>query len=130
MPELTAEQADELADATLRLKIAVGSFRNCFFNTLTPEQRDGLRSLTICLGDEVDHLTAVAIQLTLVDLRGTLTSLGEVTTGVNQAVAHLTNVGKVVTVATSLVDLGAAIASANPGAVLSAVQNAVTTIKS
>ena len=129
MPDLTAQQADELANQALSLKVAVGEFRNCFFDTLTPEQRDGLRTLAIELGDEVDHLTAVAIKWSLADLQGTIGNLRNITNGVNNAVARMSDVRKVITVATALVGLGAAVASASPGAVLSALKDTVTSIK-
>jgi cell division protein ZapA (FtsZ GTPase activity inhibitor) len=129
MPELTVEQSDELANQALSLKRAVGDFRNRFFDTLTPEQRDGLRTLAMELGNEVDHLTAVAIKLSLVDLQGALAHLREITSGVNNAVAHLSEVRKVITVATALVGLGAAIASVSPSAVLSALRDTVTSIQ-
>jgi cell division protein ZapA (FtsZ GTPase activity inhibitor) len=129
MPELTVEQADALADQALSLKKAVGEFRNRFFDTLTPDQRDGLRTLAAELGDQVDHLTAVAIQLSLVDLQATLAHLREIASGVNNAVAHLSEIRKVITVAAGLVDLGAAIASGNPGAVVQALQDTVTAIQ-
>src|SRR5690349_15568430 len=113
MPELTLAQADELADQALSLKVAVGEFRNRFFDALTPEHRDGLRALHVELGDQVDHLTAVAIQLTLIELEGTLIQLREITSGVKKAVEHLSEVRKVITIATALVDLGAALALAS-----------------
>ena len=129
MPELTAQQADDLANRALELKRAVGDFRDRFFDTLTPEQRDGLRTLGIELGDEVDHLTAVAIKLSLVDLQKALGHLADITKGLKSAVAHLGQIRKVITVATALVDLGAAIASTNPGAVLGAFENTVTSLQ-
>jgi cell division protein ZapA (FtsZ GTPase activity inhibitor) len=129
VPDLTLDQADELANQALSLKKAVGAFRNTFFGTLTHDQRDGLRTLATELGDEVDHLTAVAIRLSLADLQQSLSHLRDITAGVNDTVAHLGNVRKVLTVATSLIDLGAAMVSANPAAVLPALNNTVAAIR-
>jgi hypothetical protein len=36
MPELTQEQADQLADDALNLRMAVSTFRNHWFQTLIP----------------------------------------------------------------------------------------------
>jgi len=126
---MTPNLIDALADQALKLKIAVGDFRNTFFDTLTQAQRDGLRTLANQLGDEVDHLTAVAIRLSLDDLKDALSHLTGITAGVNDAVAHLGDVRKVLTVATSLVGLGAAIASKDPGIVLAALNDTVTAVK-
>jgi cell division protein ZapA (FtsZ GTPase activity inhibitor) len=128
LPALTAEQEDELADRALELKQAVGEFRNRFFESLTPGQRDGLQTLRVQLGDEVDHLTAVAIQLSLADLQKTLGHLRDITTGVNNAVAHLSEIRKVITIAAALVDLGTAIAAGNPGQALGAFESAGTSL--
>jgi len=129
MPELTAEHADQLADQALNLKRAVGEFRNRFYDVLTPQQRDDLRSLTITLGDEVDHLTAVAIKMSVDDLRNSMDHLQVVTTGVSEAVAHLNEVRKVLTVATALVDLGSSIMSGDPMAVITALKGSVNSIQ-
>ena len=129
MADMTPNLIDALADQALKLKIAVGDFRNTFFDTLTQAQRDGLRTLANQLGDEVDHLTAVAIRLSLDDLKDALSHLTGITAGVNDAVAHLGDVRKVLTVATSLVGLGAAIASKDPGTVLAALNDTVTAVK-
>ena len=126
---MTPNLIDALADQALKLKIAVGEFRNTLFDTLTQAQRDGLRTLANQLGDEVDHLTAVAIRLSLDDLKDALSHLTGITAGVNDAVAHLGDVRKVLTVATSLVGLGAAIASKDPGTVLAALNDTVTAVK-
>ena len=77
----------------------------------------------------MDHLTAVAIRLSLDDLKDALSHLTGITAGVNDAVAHLGDVRKVLTVATSLVGLGAAIASKDPGTVLAALNDTVTAVK-
>jgi len=129
MPELTQEHADQLADEALNLRIAVNAFRTQWFQTLTPGQRDGLQTLFVTLGDDVDHLTVVATKLTLVGLQETLRQLRDITAGVNQSVAHLADWRKAITIATSLVDLGAAIASGDPGGMLSAVQDTVKSVQ-
>jgi len=129
MPDLTQEQADQLADDTLALRIAVNKFRGRFFDTLTPEQRDGLLSLSLRLGDEVDHLTAVATRLTLAKVQEAIGHIREITGQVNEAAAHLSDLSKMITIAASLVDLGAAIASENPGAVMLALRNTASTVK-
>jgi hypothetical protein len=129
MPDLTVQQADELANQALSLKVAVGKFRNRFFDILTPEQRDGLRTLATELGDEVDHLTAVAIKLSLADLQETLAHLRNITNGVNSVVAHMGNLRKVLTVATALASFGAAITLTSPDTMLSALKDTLTAIQ-
>ena len=127
---MTPISTDALADEFLKLKMAVGEFRNTCFDTLTPAQRDGLKTLASQLGDEVDHLTAMAIQQSLADLQDTFSHLKGVTAGVNDAVAHLGEVRKVLTVAAALVSLGAAVASKDPGTVFAALKDTFTAIKS
>src|SRR4051812_39584330 len=98
MPQLTQEQVDELADGALKLKSSVSDYRDRFFKELTPQKRQGLNDLAIQLGDEIDHLTAVAIKITGAELQQTLADLSDVTSGVNQAVAKLSEVRKAITI--------------------------------
>jgi hypothetical protein len=126
---LTQQEADALADRANDLKKAVNAFRNQWFETLTPGLRDGLRNLSIVLGDEANDLTVVATRLTLVQLHEALANLRSITDGVNEAADRLSEVSKVMTIATSLVDLGTAIVSADPGAVLSAALSTLTSLK-
>jgi hypothetical protein len=130
MPEMTQELVDQLVQQKLDLKIAVGEFRRHFFNTLTTAQREGLQALRVALGDDIDHLNAVAIQLSLEQLQGSLTHLGDITKGVNEAVVHLRETQKVLTVANALIDLGAAIASGDPAKVLAGIHDAVNSFRS
>lgn len=129
MPQMTPDQADELANAALNLKKAVGAFRNTFFATLTEDQREDLQSLAAELGDETDHLTAVAIKLSLADLQQSLTHLRDIAKGVNGAVAHLGELRKVLTVTASLISLGSAIATGDPAGVLSALSSTSAAIR-
>src|SRR4051812_14874428 len=114
MPELTTSEQAEIASQRLDLRRAVRAYRDRFFDELTPEQRSQIRDFWTLLGDDVDHLVAVAIRMSLAELQESMASLGKVTDGLKNAVDHLNEVRKVITIATSLVDLGAAIATASP----------------
>lgn len=130
MSESAVDQADEFADQALALKKAVGGFRLRFDAALTPAQRDNLLTLYIKLGDEVDHLTNVAIKLALADMQAAIGHLSEITKDLNQAVDHLSEVGKVIRIATALIGLGAAIATASPDSLMAALKDTASSIRS
>ncbi len=128
MPQLTQDQARALAEGFLAVSKAVGDFRLANFSLLTPDQQAALRDLQQQLSNQSLHFTAVAIQITLDDLQGTLERIGQVTAQVNQAVTNLNDIRRVITVATSFVGLGAAIASGNPGTIATAVQGTIQAV--
>src|ERR1043166_1602968 len=122
MSELTPDQARTLADGFLDASKAVGDFRFAHLAELSPENQASLRNLQKQLSDQSNHFTAVAIRLTLDDLQPTLDHIATVTKDVNDAVAKLDSVRNVITIATSFVALGTAIASGSPGGIAAAVQ--------
>jgi len=128
MPELTQDQARSLAEDFFEVAKAVGDFRFAH-DDLTAEQESVLHSLQEQLSNESNHFTAVAIQLTLDDLQPTLDRINAVTRRVNDAVTTLNNVRSVITVATSFVALGAAIASGSPGTIASAAQDTIQALQ-
>jgi len=128
MPNLTQDQARSIADDFFEVAKAVGDFRFSH-DDLTPEQEAALRSLQQQLSNQSNHFTAIAIQLTIDDLQPTLDRINAVTQQVNNAVTTLNNVRSVITIATSFVALGAAIASGSPGSIASAAQDTVQALQ-
>jgi hypothetical protein len=129
MSQLTQDQARTIAEEFFEVAKAVGDFRFAHFDALTQQQHAVLHNLQQQLSSQSNHFTAEAIQLTLDDLQPTLEHLGAVTQQVNDAVTTLNDVRKVITIATSFVSLGAAIASGSPGTIASAVQDTIDAVQ-
>jgi hypothetical protein len=125
MSTLTQDQARALAEDFFEISKAVGDYRFRHFDDLTPDQLNALHSLQQQLSNQSNHFTAVAIQITLDDLQPTLDKINQITGQVNQAITTLNNIRRVITIATSIVSLGAAFASGSPGTIASAIQDTV-----
>jgi hypothetical protein len=129
MSKLTQDQARGLAENFFEISKAIGDYRFAHFDDLTPDQRNTLHSLRQRLSDQSNHFTAAAIEITLNDLRPTLDRINQVTSQVNEAITALNDIRRVITIATNVVDLGAAIASGNPGAIASAIQDTLQAVQ-
>ena len=129
MAELTQQQARDLAEEFFELSKAVGDFRFDHFDTLTPEERAALQSLQQQLSNQSNHFTAIAIQVTLDDLQGSLARIGQITGQVKHAVTTLNDVRRVIGIATSVVGLGAAIATGNPGTIIAAIEDTAQSVR-
>ena len=128
MSALTQNQARTLAEDFFEISKAVGDYRFQHFDDLTPDQLNALHNLQQQLSNQSNHFTAVAIQITLDDLQPTLDRINQITEQVNQAVTTLNDIRRVITITTSVVSLGAAIASGSPGTIASAIQDTVSAL--
>ena len=122
MPQtLTAEEANQLASQYNGIADALGKFRSDNWTRLTEAQREQLRIARNDIRDEVPELVKLALKLTLDDLSGTLARIKQATNGMKTAITHLKNVDKAIKIATSLVTLAGALASANPAPIADAI---------
>jgi hypothetical protein len=129
MAKLTQDQVRALAEDFFEISKAVGDYRFAHFEDLAPDQLNALHSLQQQLSNQSNHLTAVAIEITLDDLQPTLDRINQITGQVNTAVKTLNDIRRVITITTSIVNLGAAIASGSPAKIAAAVQDAVQTVQ-
>ena len=129
MPELTQDEARQLAQEFFEVSKNVGDFRFDHFDRLTPQQNIALQNLQHQLSTQSNQLTALAISIGLDDLEPTLDRIQEVTDDVNQAVTTLNDIRRVISIATTFVSLGAAIASGSPNTIASAIQDTVQSLQ-
>lgn len=123
MPALTQDQARQLAQEFFEISKGVGDFRFDHFDSLIPEQNNALQNLQHQLSSQSNQFTALAISIGLDDLQPTLDRINQVTDDVNQAVTRLDDIRRVISIATTFVSLGAAIASGSPTTIASAIQD-------
>jgi len=128
MSTLNQDQARAIAEDFFEVSKGVGDFRFAHFGDLSSDQQAALQSLQQQLSNQSIHFTAVAIQLAIDDLQPTLAQIGSVTQDVNDAVTHLDDVRRIISIATTFVSLGAAIASGSPGTIVSAVGDVSTAL--
>jgi hypothetical protein len=129
MSTLTQAQARSLAEDFFEISKAVGDYRFAHFDDLTPDQLNALHSLQQQLSNQSNHFTAVAIEITLDDLQPTLARINQITGQVTTAVTTLNDIRRVISIATSIVSLGAAIASGSPATIAAAIQDTVQSVQ-
>ena len=119
---LTSEQALDIARQFHDLSTAVGDYRFGHWDELTKEQRDKLKDAQIMLLNHSSHMVTEAVGLVLDDAQGGLDALTKTTAKAQKVLATIADIKQGIEIVASLVKLSAAIASENPAAIASAVE--------
>jgi hypothetical protein len=123
-----ADQARQIAQTFARMSRSMDTYIQEHFEELTPDQLDLLNGVTQKLDDTHDRFIAMAIRGTLNALKDDLSDIAAVTGRAEQALKHLNKVAKVAKIAGALAELSADIATADYGAIPSALTNLGETI--
>jgi len=128
MPSLTQDQALQIARSFARFASTVENYRFDRYDNLTELQEGRHRSVEQSLRTTSNSFLDLGINLSLGNVQGALDSLGQITTTLNEDLAHLNDVNKALQVVGVLVQLGTAFATANPEAIASALKASVDTL--
>jgi hypothetical protein len=123
LPMNAAEEAGELADLFNDLSQTVDEFRLADHDPpLTPDQLARLKDEAQALENRAQHFTAESIGATLESIQADLANIKNVTAEANAQLGHLNTVADVISIATSVLSLGTAIAAGNPGSIIAAAE--------
>jgi hypothetical protein len=125
---LSAEQARDLADRFLEMAEAVKEYRLTHRRKLSADKRRNLKNAELELRDHCSDLTTAAVGLTLDGVQSDLESLMNVTDEAQQAIEKVQHAKQVINIVAAAVNLGTAIATQNPAAIASAMNNLRTEI--
>jgi hypothetical protein len=128
--KITALQARDLAEKFHDLATAVGDYRFDHFDDLSPSERERLKDNQFSLLNNSSHFITELVGVILDDAQADLDALQGVTAKAQKALKNIANVKKGIEIAAVVVKLGAAIASENPAAIGSAVQDVTEVISS
>ena len=120
MPNLSSDQAYQLASQFHGLSVAVGDYRFAHWDELSAAERKRLEDLQWTLMNYSSDFTAQAISLVVDDLQGTLSKIRGATAQANKVITDIEIVSKVLVIAASAAVLGAAIMSGNAEGALEA----------
>ncbi|MGI4829723.1 MAG: hypothetical protein ACRYFU_16235 [Janthinobacterium lividum] len=123
-----AAQANELAVLFNDLSQAVDDFRLNFEPPLQSEQMSRLKDESQALEDRAHYFTAQAIGATLAQIAPDLDAIKATTVEAKRQLYNLNSISKAISIATSAVSLGAAIAAGNPAAIAAATEALVQTM--
>jgi len=113
MPELSSDQAYQLASQFHEMSVAVGDYRFGHWDELSAAQRKRLEDLQWTLMNYSSDFTAQAISLVVDDLQGTLSKIRGAILQANKVINNIEVVSRVLVIAASAAVLGAAIMSGN-----------------
>ncbi len=112
------------------LATAVGDFRFDRWDELAKSERDRLKDMQFMLLNNSTHFITELVGVILDDVQGDLEALQKVTANAEKALENIADVKKAIEIAAELVKLGAAVASENPAAITSAVQETALVVGS
>jgi hypothetical protein len=126
--ELTADDARNLAQAFRTVASALGNYRFNNWDALSSDQLSQLEADEWALLNYSSELVTKAVGLTLKESQSDLKGLLEATTQATAALGPIATVNKVLSVSGAMLQLGAAIASEDPGAIATAAAGVYTVI--
>jgi uncharacterized protein (DUF2342 family) len=115
-------EANNLASLFNDLSQTVDDFRLKFSPPLPNDQMTRLKDESQALEDRAHYFTAEAIGVTLEAIQPDLANIKDVTAQAKDQLETLNDVAKGITIATSVLSLGTAIAAGNPASILAAAQ--------
>lgn len=118
---LTANDARELSELFMQASHALGTYRFDNWSKLKKPERDALEDAAWDLLNFSTSMTTAAVGIALTDMETDLQAIKDATTKAKNAVAKIKRVKKAIGIAASLVVLGGAIISKDPGAIVKAV---------
>ena len=123
MAKLTSKQVNEMANNFLVLAQSIGEYRYNNFDSLTKNQNKILRESHKRTLDYSDDLYTISATLVMDNVTDSLTKLELITRKIKKSYKPLEDVQKAITIATSVVTLGASIFSLNPQAIIDSLSN-------
>lgn len=123
MAKLTSKQVNEMANNFLVLAQSIGEYRYKNFDSLTKNQNKILRESHKRTLDYSDDLYTISATLVMDNVTDSLTKLELITKKIKKSYKPLEDVQKAITIATSVVTLGASIFSLNPQAIIDSLSN-------
>ena len=128
MPIDPAKQAEELAQIFFNLSNAVDDFRLRNFNALSSSQQQQLKDQAQALDTRGQQSTADALGAILQGIQPHLQNIKQATQDAQNALAHLNDVAKAITIVDSAVALVGSIAAGDLGSIGDNVQGLLQAI--
>jgi len=122
MAQLTAQQANDLANQFLALAQAIGDFRYHHWNDLSKAQHQRLASQHWSVLNYGEDILALSTALIMDDVSSSLASIKTITGQIKSTLGTLKDIQKGIDITAAIVMLGAAIISQSPIAIAGAVQ--------
>ena len=128
MAQLTAQQANELADNFLAMAQEIGEYRYQHIANLSETQNQRIKELHSKALDYADEFYTLSATLVMNDIQTSLDKIHDITTQIKATYKQLQNVQKAIDIAASIVTLAASIVSKNPQEIADSLNGLVDTL--
>ncbi|MPR35930.1 hypothetical protein [Salmonirosea aquatica] len=125
MANLSAQEANRLANNFLGLAQSIGDFRFNNWNVLTIDENQRMGDLQWSILNYGEDILALSTQLVVEDSKQSLEEINDISTEIKATINTIQQIQKGINVATSIVVLGGAIVSKNPQAIIDALKGVV-----
>lgn len=121
MSKMTSDEARDLAQSFQEASALLGEYRFSKWKTLSKSQRATIEGMEWTLLNYSSDLVTQAVGISLDDAQASVADLERATSKAKNAIKTISNVRKAIKIAGALVTLGAAVATADAGAIASAI---------
>jgi len=128
MQKLSAAEAHLLGELFYQLARSFGDFRFSHWDNLTNRQRNEIESFEWTFMNYSSDFIARTIEVRLEDVQKTLDNISRATGDMKKAISRLEKVNKIFGIAAAAVKLAASIATSNPVAIATALDDSITVI--
>ncbi|MET0298949.1 MAG: hypothetical protein ABW036_04280 [Flavitalea sp.] len=129
MAKLTAAQAAELSKSFLGLAQTLGNYRFTNWDKLSKEENQSIADQQWSVLDAGENMTAMATTLLINEADTTIRQIRDVATTINEAVAKIKKVHKVIYIGTAVIQLAAVILVKQPLAIPGAINDLIKAVK-
>ena len=129
MPNLTSEQASKIANSLQGIAKAIGEYRKENYIKMSPIQIVSIENLQEQILQQADKLYTESAILVMDDIQNSLATIEKVTAEIQETIKGLQDIQKTIDIATSVLNLGAAILSKNPQSIGKSIVELVKNVK-
>ena len=129
MSNLTSKQANSIADTFKGIAKEVGDYRMNNYDRMSPTQRIDIENLQDNILEQADKLYTESATLVMNDIQNSLATIENVTTEIQETIHGLQDIQKAIDIASSVLNLGAAILSKDPQSIGKTIIELVKIVK-
>ncbi|MEH6408612.1 MAG: hypothetical protein V7767_15150 [Leeuwenhoekiella sp.] len=122
MANLTSAEATHLANRFYKLAVAINDFRFNNWKKLTDIQKEELNQRQRSILKYGEDILTLSTNLAMKEVESSLAEIEDITTQIQETITTLEDIPKGINIAGAIVNLGAAIVSANPQALVESLK--------
>jgi len=126
--KLTADDAKELARWFRELSVTLGNYRFSNWSKLSEEERAVIESKEWTLLNYSSDFITQAVWIILDDAQGSFEKLRQATAEAKKAISNIQTIKQVISIATSVIELAAAVMTKNPATIVTAIEHVINAV--